>query len=173
MWTCVAHTGYFVVCAVLLTFLRCPGFSRALLLLTVPLNAVAEVNQQPALDLTGLSLLLLSLSLGTNCFKLLTRQILQYSLTIVTMVFYLFICAGHWFVSQLWACFQIRGIPAAPLPLAPCEIVEPQKMPVSTCHSYPPSSTPQKWVCMSLLYTFYSAEWGCNKCFSWTSLIHE
>ncbi|KAM8744670.1 protein brambleberry [Acanthopagrus schlegelii] len=114
MWTCVAHTGYFVVCAVLLTFLRCPGFSRALLLLTVPLNAVAEVNQQPALDLTGLSLLLLSLSLG------------------------------HWFVSQLWACFQIRGIPAALLPLAPCEIVEPQKTPVSSCHSYPPSSTPQK-----------------------------
>ena len=78
MWTCVAHTGYFVVCAVLLTFLRCPGFSRALLLLTVPLNAVAEVNQQPALDLTGLSLLLLSLSLGTNCFKLLSRQILTH-----------------------------------------------------------------------------------------------
>ncbi|XP_051231926.1 protein brambleberry isoform X2 [Dicentrarchus labrax] len=114
MWSCIAHTGYFVLCAVLLTFLRCPGFSRAMLLLTVPLNAVAEVNQQPALDLTSLSLLLLTLSLG------------------------------HWFVSQLWACFQIRGKPAAPLPLAPCEIVEPQKQPVSSCHSYPPSSTPQK-----------------------------
>ncbi|XP_035509260.1 protein brambleberry [Morone saxatilis] len=114
MWSCIAHTGYFVLCAVLLTFLRCPGFSRAMLLLTVPLNAVAEVNQQPALDLTSLSLLLLTLSLG------------------------------HWFVNQLWACFQIRGRPAAPLPLAPCEIVEPQKQPVSSCHSYPPSSTPQK-----------------------------
>ncbi|TKS74958.1 Protein brambleberry [Collichthys lucidus] len=63
MWTCIAHTGYFVLCAVLLTFLRCPGFTRAMLLLTVPLNAVAEVNQQPALDLTGLSLLLFTLSL--------------------------------------------------------------------------------------------------------------
>ncbi|XP_074492351.1 protein brambleberry isoform X2 [Sebastes fasciatus] len=114
MWTCIAHTGYFVMCAVLLTFLRCPGFSRAMLLLTVPLNAVAEVNQQPALDLTGLSLLLLLLSLG------------------------------HWVVSQLWACLQIRGKPAAPLPLAPCDIVEPLKQPVSSCHSYPPSSTPQK-----------------------------
>ncbi|XP_070765554.1 protein brambleberry [Enoplosus armatus] len=115
MWTCMAHTGYFVLCAVLLTFLRCPGFSRAMLLLTVPLNAVAEINQQPALDLCGLGLLLLALSLG------------------------------HWFVSQLWACLQIRGKPAAPLPLAPCEIAEPQKQTVPSCRSYPPSSTPQKF----------------------------
>ncbi|XP_045905555.1 protein brambleberry isoform X1 [Micropterus dolomieu] len=114
MWTCVAHTGYFVLCAVLLTFLRCPGFSRAMLLLTVPLNAVAEVNQQPALDLSGLTLLLLAVSLG------------------------------HWLVNQLWACFRTRGKPAAPLPLAPCDIVEPQKQTFSSCHSYPPSSTPQK-----------------------------
>ncbi|XP_019120717.2 protein brambleberry [Larimichthys crocea] len=114
MWTCIAHTGYFVLCAVLLTFLRCPGFTRAMLLLTVPLNAVAEVNQQPALDLTSLSLLLFTLSLG------------------------------HWFVNQLWTSFQTRGKPAAPLPLAPCHIVEPQKPEVSSHHSYPPSSTPQR-----------------------------
>lgn len=66
MWSCVAHTGYFVLCAVLLTFLRCSGFSRAMLLLVVPLNAAAEVNQQPALDLSSLSLLLLTVSLGTD-----------------------------------------------------------------------------------------------------------
>lgn len=66
MWTCIAHTAYFVVCAVLLTFLRCPGISRATLLLCVPLNAVAEVNKQPALDFTSLTLLLLTLSLGIN-----------------------------------------------------------------------------------------------------------
>ncbi|MEQ2166814.1 hypothetical protein GOODEAATRI_032147 [Goodea atripinnis] len=74
MWTCVAHMGYFVLCAVLLTFLRCPGFSRAMLLLMVPLNAVAEVNQQPALDLTSLSVLLLALSLG-KCLERFTRQL--------------------------------------------------------------------------------------------------
>nr|XP_020457605.1 protein brambleberry-like [Monopterus albus] len=113
MWTCVAHTGYFVVCAVLLTFLRCPGFSRAMLLLTVPLNAVAEVNQQPALDLSSLSLLLLALSLG------------------------------HWCVNQLWACFQVRRQLAAPLPLAPCDTVEPQKQ-QPFCHTHPTSSTPQR-----------------------------
>lgn len=45
-----------------------------MLLLTVPLNAVAEVNQQPALDLTSLSLLLLTLSLGIN-IKSLMRKI--------------------------------------------------------------------------------------------------
>lgn len=91
MWTCIAHTGYFVLCAVLLTFLRCPGFSRAMLLLTVPLNAVAEVNQQPALDLTSLSLLLLTLSLGTN-LKLLKRQIycLHYSHALATIFFIFF-----------------------------------------------------------------------------------
>ncbi|XP_078114486.1 protein brambleberry isoform X2 [Sander vitreus] len=114
MWTCIAHTGYFVMGAVLQTFLRCPGFSRAMLLLAVPLNAVAEVNQQPALDLPCLSLLLLILSLG------------------------------QWFASHLWACFQSRGKPAAPLPLASWAIVEPQKPGSSSSSSYPPSSTPQK-----------------------------
>ncbi|KAF1385340.1 hypothetical protein PFLUV_G00106710 [Perca fluviatilis] len=114
MWTCIAHTGYFVMGAVLQTFLRCPGFSRAMLLLAVPLNAVAEVNQQPALDLPCLSLLLLILSLG------------------------------QWFASHLWACFQSRGRPAAPLPLASWAIVEPQKPGSSSSSSYPPSSTPQK-----------------------------
>ncbi|XP_056893703.1 protein brambleberry isoform X2 [Takifugu flavidus] len=111
MWTCIAHAGYFVVCAVLLTFLRCPAFSRAALLLSVPLNAAAEVNQQPALDLGSLSLLLLALSLG------------------------------HWFVNQLWAGFRR---PAAPPPLALCDIIEPQKQKASSLCSYPPSSTPQK-----------------------------
>ncbi|XP_072244748.1 protein brambleberry [Leuresthes tenuis] len=111
MWTCVAHTSYFVLCAVLLVFLRCSGFSRAMLLLMVPLNAVAEVKQQPALDLVSLSLLLFTASLG------------------------------HWFVKQLSACFQMRGTPAAPLPLA---VMEPQKEPVSSCYSYPHSSTPQR-----------------------------
>ncbi|KAL6108389.1 uncharacterized protein ACO6RY_18922 [Pungitius sinensis] len=108
MWTCVAHTGYFVMCAALLTFLRCSAFSRAMLLLSVPLNAVAEVNQQPALDLPGLSLLLLLLSLG------------------------------HWFMSLLCKCIQIRGKRASPLALAPSDTVKPLK------DSFPLSSTPQK-----------------------------
>ncbi|XP_045543713.1 protein brambleberry isoform X5 [Salmo salar] len=80
VWTCVVHAGYFMLCAVVLTFLRCPSFSRAMLLFTVPLNAVAEVNHQPALDLPSLSMLLLTLSLG------------------------------YWLAMQvLWACSQMRG----------------------------------------------------------------
>uniref|UniRef100_A0A8C5FBP8 Protein brambleberry n=1 Tax=Gadus morhua TaxID=8049 RepID=A0A8C5FBP8_GADMO len=64
MCTCVLHGGYVVMGAILLTFLRSPFFSRVTLLFTVSLNAVAEVNQQPALDFTGLSLLILVLTLG-------------------------------------------------------------------------------------------------------------
>lgn len=66
MWSCIAHTCYFVLFAVLQSFLRCPVFSRVMLLFIVPLNAAAEVNQQPALDLTSLSLLLVTLSLGID-----------------------------------------------------------------------------------------------------------
>ncbi|KAG7268747.1 hypothetical protein CRUP_034581 [Coryphaenoides rupestris] len=62
--TCVVHAGYLLLGAVLLTFLRSPAISRATLLVTVPLNAAAEVNQQPSLDFRGLCLLLLTLTLG-------------------------------------------------------------------------------------------------------------
>ncbi|XP_029684784.1 protein brambleberry-like isoform X2 [Takifugu rubripes] len=118
MWTCIAHAGYFVVCAVLLTFLRCPAFSRAALLLSVPLNAAAEVNQQPALDLGSLSLLLLALSLGTNPKRMQSQHFwLVFQFVHVTF-------AGHWFVNQLWAVAQ--------------------KQKASSLWSYPPSSTPQK-----------------------------
>ncbi|KAJ8389033.1 hypothetical protein AAFF_G00124300 [Aldrovandia affinis] len=64
LWTCVVHAGYFLLLALLLSFLHCPCFSRAALLVVVPINALAELHQQPALDLSGLSLLLLTLSLG-------------------------------------------------------------------------------------------------------------
>lgn len=97
MWTCMAHAGYFVLCAILLAFLGCSGFSRVVLLFTVPLNAVAEVNQQPALDLCNLSLLLLTLSLG------------------------------NWFICQLWVLLHIHTKVTAPLSLDPCGIVEPEK----------------------------------------------
>lgn len=93
MWTCIAHTGYFLVCAVLLTFLRCPAFSRAVLLLSVPLNAVAEVNRQPALDLTGLSLLLLTLSLGTK-LRFLSRKLScsPVNLLYLSLPYFLILC---------------------------------------------------------------------------------
>ncbi|XP_056307857.1 protein brambleberry isoform X2 [Danio aesculapii] len=80
LWTCVMHAGYFLLCAVLLSFLQCTTFSRVTLLLTVPVNAIAEINQQAALDLISLTLLLITLSLG------------------------------RWFVLQLlWALSKIKG----------------------------------------------------------------
>lgn len=60
------HAGYFLLSAVLLSFLQCATFSRVSLLLMVPINAIAEINQQSALDLVSLTLLLFTLSLGTG-----------------------------------------------------------------------------------------------------------
>ncbi|KAM9495788.1 protein brambleberry-like isoform 1-T2 [Clarias gariepinus] len=64
VWICVMHAGYFLFSAVLLSFLQCPTFTRVSLLITVPVNAIAEINQQSALDLVTLSLLLFTLSLA-------------------------------------------------------------------------------------------------------------
>ncbi|RVE73664.1 hypothetical protein OJAV_G00033610 [Oryzias javanicus] len=114
MWTCIIHMGYFVLCAVMLTFLRCPAFSRVLLLFTVPLNAAAEVNQQPALDLGSLSLLLLTLSLG------------------------------HWCLNWLWMSVQLREKPTAPQSLAQSSNMDPRKQEMLMCSKFPPSSTPQR-----------------------------
>ncbi|CAL8309278.1 unnamed protein product [Lota lota] len=112
MCTCVLHAGYLLMGAVLLTFLRSPLFSRAMLLLTVPLNAVAEVNQQPALDFTCLSLLILTLTLG------------------------------HLLVNQLFrTCSRMRDKMSRLLSLPPCEIVEPVNQCVSfDYHSTPQRS---------------------------------
>uniref|UniRef100_A0A672K8Q1 Brambleberry n=1 Tax=Sinocyclocheilus grahami TaxID=75366 RepID=A0A672K8Q1_SINGR len=65
LWTCVMHAGYFLLSAMLLSFLQCATFSRVSLLLVVPINAIAEINQQSALDLGSLTLLLFTLSIGS------------------------------------------------------------------------------------------------------------
>ncbi|XP_049588356.1 protein brambleberry [Syngnathus scovelli] len=89
MWTCVKHAGYFLLFAVLQSFLCCPVFSRVALLLTVPLNAVAEVNGQPALGPASLGYLMVTLWLG------------------------------HRFVSQLRVHFPSRGRASAAFPFEP------------------------------------------------------
>ncbi|KAK7117033.1 hypothetical protein R3I94_022549 [Phoxinus phoxinus] len=100
LWTCVMHAGFFLLCAVLLSFLQCATFSRVSLLLTVPINAIAEINQQSALDLVSLSLLLFTLSLG------------------------------RWFVLQvLWVLSKVKGQTCRPppLPLGPSEEKTPER----------------------------------------------
>ncbi|XP_058879425.1 protein brambleberry-like [Acipenser ruthenus] len=56
--TCVLHTGYFLLAALLMTFLQTPGLPRAMLLVLVDLNALSELNQQPAMDFLSLTILL-------------------------------------------------------------------------------------------------------------------
>lgn len=51
---------------------------------------------------------------------------------------------GHWLVKRLWESVQGTDRPAAPLLLAPVEIIPPHKDAGSARPSYPPSSTPQK-----------------------------
>lgn len=115
LWTCVMHAGYFLLSAVLLSFLQCATFSRVSLLLTVPINAIAEINQQSALDLVSLTLLLFTLSLG------------------------------RWFVLQvLWALSKMKGQTCSPpppaLPMGPSEEKTPEKESQSTERC--PTSTP-------------------------------
>ncbi|KAI1888808.1 hypothetical protein AGOR_G00172560 [Albula goreensis] len=96
VWTFLVHAGYFLLSALVLSFLHCPWFSRAALLVLVPLNALAELHQQPALDLTSLSLLLLTLSLG------------------------------HWFLLQLfWGYSRLTGKRASSEALPPTESPKP------------------------------------------------
>ncbi|XP_072527951.1 protein brambleberry [Salminus brasiliensis] len=105
LWTCVLHAGYFLFSAVLLSFLQCPTFSRISLLVTVPINAIAEVNQQSALDLVTLSLLLFTLSLG------------------------------RWFVLQLlWMLSKLKGQKCSPAPLLALPIeTTPEKNSKAAC----------------------------------------
>ncbi|XP_059402316.1 protein brambleberry-like isoform X1 [Carassius carassius] len=115
LWTCVMHAGYFLLSAVLLSFLQCATFSRVSLLLLVPINAIAEINQQSALDLLSLTMLLFTLSLG------------------------------HWFVLQmLWALSKIKGqtCSPAPLPIGPPKEKTPGKRSRSTENWQVSSSTP-------------------------------
>ncbi|XP_052453876.1 protein brambleberry isoform X4 [Carassius gibelio] len=115
LWTCVMHAGYFLLSAVLLSFLQCATFSRISLLLLVPINAIAEINQQTALDLLSLTLLLFTLSLG------------------------------RWFVLQaLWVLSKMKGqtCSTAPLSLDPPKEKTPEKQTPSTECCPASSSTP-------------------------------
>ncbi|MBN3309966.1 BMBL protein, partial [Amia calva] len=141
--TCVLHGGYLVLCAVLLSFLQTPVFSRAALLVAVPLNALAELQHQPGLDFTGLSLLLLFLSLvkfkqflidelkapgpGRDC-SLCPTMIFKFELTwmngfnVESLLPFLF--PGHWFLLQLFSsaaalwCRRAATTPSLPPPRA-------------------------------------------------------
>ena len=87
VWTFVMHAGYFLLSAVLLSFLQCPTFSRLSVLVTVPLNAVAEVNHQPAFDLCSLTFLLFALSLGAFVYHYIHHIAYCVCVCVVMMIF--------------------------------------------------------------------------------------
>ncbi|XP_044151074.1 protein brambleberry-like [Bufo gargarizans] len=58
IYTCVLHGAYFLLLALLMTFLQTPGFSRALLLVLIVLNALSELNHNSSLGFRSLTVLL-------------------------------------------------------------------------------------------------------------------
>ncbi|KAJ8036538.1 Protein brambleberry [Holothuria leucospilota] len=68
--TCVFHLCYFFVMAFILTFLGTPVTSRLMVILLVPLNALAEINHGCSLDFASLTLVIgviISVNLGVKC----------------------------------------------------------------------------------------------------------
>ncbi|XP_067852534.1 protein brambleberry [Heptranchias perlo] len=72
IYTCVVHVSYFLVTALIMTFLQTPGFSRVVLLVLVVLNALSEFNHCASMDFKCLSLFLAMTVVGNwmliNCF---------------------------------------------------------------------------------------------------------
>ncbi|KAM9307631.1 protein brambleberry-like [Gastrophryne carolinensis] len=64
IYTCVLHGAYFLLLALLMTFLQTPGFSRALLLVLIVANALSELNHNASLGFRSLTVLLLCAMTG-------------------------------------------------------------------------------------------------------------
>ncbi|XP_018427869.1 PREDICTED: protein brambleberry-like [Nanorana parkeri] len=64
IYTCVLHGAYFLLLAFLMTFMQTPGFSRAVLLVLIVVNALSELNQQMSLDFRSLTVLLVCTMTG-------------------------------------------------------------------------------------------------------------
>ncbi|XP_063307046.1 protein brambleberry-like [Pelobates fuscus] len=58
IYTCVLHGAYFLLLALLMTFLQTPGFSRAVLLLLIICNALSELNHHVSLSFRALTAVL-------------------------------------------------------------------------------------------------------------------
>ncbi|KAM4029470.1 protein brambleberry-like isoform 1-T2 [Anomaloglossus baeobatrachus] len=88
IFTCVLHAAYFLLLALLMTFLQTPGFSRVVLLVLIVLNAVSELNHNTSLGFRSLTALL-----------------------VCTVI-------GHWTLLRLICCLvKVRNIaPALPAP---------------------------------------------------------
>ncbi|XP_030046094.1 protein brambleberry [Microcaecilia unicolor] len=77
IYTCVLHSGYFLLLALLMTFLQTPGFSRALFLALVVMNALSELNHGVSLGFRSLTFLLICLVTGNWMLVMLLRNIIK------------------------------------------------------------------------------------------------
>ncbi|XP_072110330.1 protein brambleberry isoform X2 [Mobula birostris] len=72
IYTSIVHVSYFLISALIMAFLQTPGFSRAVLLVLVLLNALSEFNCCISFDFKCLSLFLTLTVVGNwllvNCF---------------------------------------------------------------------------------------------------------
>ncbi|XP_034980347.1 protein brambleberry-like [Zootoca vivipara] len=74
VYTCVLHGSYFLLAALIMTFLQTPGLPRAMLLVLVVANALSELNHAASLGFKSLTcLLILTVAgnelLGTLCHR--------------------------------------------------------------------------------------------------------
>ncbi|XP_072364135.1 protein brambleberry [Scyliorhinus torazame] len=81
IYTCTVHVSYFLVAALIMTFLQTPGFSRAVLLILVVLNALSQFNHCASMDFKCLSLFLFMTVIGNwmliNYLSFWKRKVLQ------------------------------------------------------------------------------------------------
>ncbi|KAJ7338213.1 hypothetical protein JRQ81_010907 [Phrynocephalus forsythii] len=79
VYTCVLHGSYFLLAALLMTFLQVPGFPRALLLVLVVANALLELHQAVSLGFNSLTSLLVFSVAGNWLLKRLFQSALRRS----------------------------------------------------------------------------------------------
>ncbi|XP_066434995.1 protein brambleberry-like [Eleutherodactylus coqui] len=110
IYTCVLHGAYFLLLALLMTFLQTPGFSRAVLLVLIVLNALCELNHNTSLGFSSLTALL-----------------------VCTVV-------GHWMLLSFICCLvkvKSRMVPPALPAPKPTALLLPNKKSAGLCCSTP------------------------------------
>ncbi|XP_044309167.1 protein brambleberry-like [Varanus komodoensis] len=112
IYTCVLHGSYFLLAALIMTFLQTPGLPRAVLLILVTSNALLELNHAASLGFQSLTSLLLLAVAGVYQIKCIDPFLPV---------------GGHWLLGHVCqrAAEATRHEPArAPLPLPP-KVLEP------------------------------------------------
>ncbi|XP_064410099.1 protein brambleberry-like [Latimeria chalumnae] len=66
VYTCVFHTAYFLVAALLMAFLQTPAFSRTVLLVLVIMNALSELNRCISMNFECLSIFIILTALDCS-----------------------------------------------------------------------------------------------------------